>query len=308
MSDCRLDAPATGAMPITWHGKPPIWLAWTGSNPLPDLLALCLASVRRHNGAEFEVIVVTPENLRQCLEPHQAYEYLSLVHRADYLRLSLLHHYGGVYLDMDTIAMRSLTDAYGNLCDYDLVTYDGAIWGEVFGFSVFGPTRRGSVLTHAWSEAVERLLDERHDELAAHRRRDPNPHTDCLGWSELLREVVNPIAQRLASAGQLSARLLAPTWAHFAHGGPAHADLFRVCSPQPPDTELLILNHALFPDALRHMSSSEILSSELGVCRLLQHALGTGEPLPAGIDLTETATRQRTTPQPSSGRRWRWRI
>lgn len=52
-------------MPITWHGKPPIWLAWTGSDPLPDLLALCLASVRRHNGAEFEVIVVTPENLRQ---------------------------------------------------------------------------------------------------------------------------------------------------------------------------------------------------------------------------------------------------
>src|SRR5215211_8692649 len=145
-------------MPVTWDGKPPIWLAWTGDNPLPDLLALCLESVRRHNGADFAVIVVTPANLRQCLEPHPAYQYLSLNHRSDYLRLQLLHRYGGIYLDMDTIALRSLAGLYDDLADYDLVTYDGSIWGEVFGSSVFGPTRRGSVLTTAWSAAIDRML------------------------------------------------------------------------------------------------------------------------------------------------------
>ncbi|MEA2513174.1 MAG: hypothetical protein QOJ59_2661 [Thermomicrobiales bacterium] len=261
-------------MPVTWGGKPAIWMAWTGINPLPDLLALCLASIRRHNGADFEVIVVTPGNLRRYLEPHPAYDYLSLTHRADYLRLYLLHRYGGIYLDMDTIALRPMTEIYADLSECDLVTYDGAPWGEVFGISVFGPTRRGSALTQAWSEAVESLLDDRHDELAANRRSDPNPCGDCLGWSELLRDVVNPIAQRLVGAGRLSARLLEPAWAHFAAGGPAHDDLFRACSPRPPDTELLILNHAMLPDWLKRMSSSEILGSELGICRLLQYALG----------------------------------
>jgi hypothetical protein len=260
---------------MTWgDGKPAIWMAWTGNNPLPDILALCLASVRRHNGGDFDVIVVTPGNLRRYLDPHPAYNYLSLTHRADYLRLCLLHRYGGVYLDMDTVALRPLTEVYGELAAHDLVTYDGEPWGEVFGISVFGPTRRDSSLTRAWSEALERLLDHRHDALAAHRRTDPNPDGDCLGWSEILRDVVTPIARQLIDAGQLSARLLDPAWAHFAAGGPAHDDLFRACSPRPPDTELLILNHAILPDWLKRMSSLEILASELGLCRLLQYALG----------------------------------
>lgn len=182
-------------MPVTWGGKPAIWLAWPANDPLPDLLALCLASIRRHNGADFEVVVVTPGNLRQYVDPHPAYHYLSLVHRADYLRLYLLHRYGGIYLDMDTIALRPLTEIYADLSAYDLVTYDGAPWDEVFGVSVFGPTRRGSVLTQGWSEAVKSLLDRRFDDLVAHRQSDPNPRGDCLGWSELLRDVVLPLAQ-----------------------------------------------------------------------------------------------------------------
>jgi hypothetical protein len=249
-------------------------MAWTGSNPLPDILALCRASVVRHNGADFKIIVVTPENLREYVDPHPAYEYLSLVHRADYLRLYLLHQYGGIYLDMDTIALRSLKQTYADLSRYDLVTYDGAIWGEVFGISVFGPTRRDSNLTQAWDKAVRDHLDRRHDELAAHRSQEANPRSDCLGWSELLSALVQPIARQLASEGQLSIRLLEPTWAHFAAGGPARDELFVAGSPTPPDTELLILNHAMLTDEFRQMSTSEILRSELGLCSLLQHALG----------------------------------
>ncbi len=255
-------------------GKPAIWMAWTGNNPLPDILALCLESVRRHNAVDFEVIVVTPENLRQYVDPHPAYDYLSLNHRADYLRCWLLHRYGGIYLDMDTVALRPLTDLYADLSSYDLVTYDGAIWGEVFGISVFGPTRRGSVLTQGWREAVESLLDRRHDDLIEYRRHYPGLGADCLGWGEVCREQIQPVARLLAAAGRLSVRLLDPTWGHFAAGGSAHDDLFRVCLPQPPEAELLILNHALFPDSVRLMSTQEILSSELGICRLLQHALG----------------------------------
>jgi hypothetical protein len=261
-------------MPVTWGGKPAIWMAWTGVNPFPDILSLCLASVRRHNGADFDVIVVTPGNVRRFLDPHPAYRYLSHTHRADYLRLSLLHRYGGIYLDMDTIALRPLTEVYADLAAHDLVTYDGAPWGEVFGISVFGPTRRDSVLTRAWSEAVERLLGQRHDALAEHRRHDPNPDGDCLGWSELLRDVVTPIARQLVDTGRFSARLLEPVWAYYAAGGPAHDDLFRATSPRPPDTELLILNHAILPDWVNGMSTMDILGSELGLCRLLQYALG----------------------------------
>jgi hypothetical protein len=263
----------TGEMPVTWGGKPAIWMAWTGDNDLPDVLALCVASIRRHNGADFKVIVVTPENLHECVDPHPAYRYLSLVHRADYLRLSLLHQYGGIYLDMDSIALGSMKDVYSQLSRYDLVTYDGATWGEVFGISVFGPTRRGSALTHAWDKAMKDLLDRRYDDLVEHRSRDPNPLSDCFGWNELLSALVQPLARQLDEEGQLSIRLLEPAWAHFASGGPAHDELFVDGSPQPPDTELLILNHALLPDSITRMRAPELLRSELGICRLLQYSL-----------------------------------
>jgi hypothetical protein len=263
-------------MPMTWGGKPAIWLTWTGSNPLPDFLGLCLASIRRHNGADFEVIVVTPENLRQYLDPHPAYEYLSLNHRSDYLRLWLLHRYGGIYLDMDTVGLRSLSGIYAGLSHHDIVTYDGAPWGAVMAISVFGPTRRDSVLTRGWSAAVENLLDRHHDDLAAYRARDPNPNSggDCLGWAEVCLAQVEPIARQLADAGQLSIRRLEPTWARLVAGGEGYVDLFRECAPQLPDTDLLVLNNAMLPDAIRNMPWLEIRKSELGICRLLQHALG----------------------------------
>jgi hypothetical protein len=130
------------------------------------------------------------------------------------------------------------------------------------------------LLTSGWSEAVEGLLDRRHDDLVAYRRNHSDLGTDSLGWGELCREQVQPVARRLADAGQLSVRLLEPTWGHFAAGGPAYDELFRTRSPQIPDTELLILNHALFPDGVRGMTSDDIAGSELGICRLLQHALG----------------------------------
>ena len=238
----------------------------------PIFLPYALLRSAEHNGADFKVFVVTPDNIKEYIDPHPAYEFLSLNHKADYLRLSLLHLYGGIYLDMDTIALRSMKEIYSQLSEYDLVTYDGTIWGEVFGISVFGPTRRGSALTTAWDQEVKSFLDRRHDDLAEYRSRDSNPHADCLGWIELIAKA-QPIARQLNDEGRLSIRLLEPTWAHFAAGGPAQGELFVDMSPQPPDTELLILNHALLPNSVRLLRASEILRSSLGICRLLQRAL-----------------------------------
>ena len=50
------------------------------------------------------VVLVTPENLPQFIQPnaplHPAFEYLSLVHKSDYLRCYFMHHLGGGYSDI----------------------------------------------------------------------------------------------------------------------------------------------------------------------------------------------------------------
>merc|ERR1719433_1699915 len=82
-----------------------VWMCWTGHNPIPSHLRLCLKTIERNSG--LPVILVTPSNLLQYVpDPHPAYGLLHLQHRADSLRCCLLHRYGGIYLDMDTICLR----------------------------------------------------------------------------------------------------------------------------------------------------------------------------------------------------------
>jgi hypothetical protein len=79
-----------------------IWTFWTGNNPLTENRKSSLENLKRVTKAE--VILVTPENLTKYIKAdsplHAAYEYLSLVHRSDYLRAYFMFHYGGGYSDV----------------------------------------------------------------------------------------------------------------------------------------------------------------------------------------------------------------
>lgn len=54
--------------------------------------------------AEIDVILITPSNLSDYIVEgyplHEAFEYLSLVHKSDYLRCYFMHHHGGGYSDI----------------------------------------------------------------------------------------------------------------------------------------------------------------------------------------------------------------
>ncbi|MCY1707013.1 hypothetical protein [Pannonibacter sp. SL95] len=78
-----------------------VFAFWTGSNPMSEDRARCLASLSA-TGAQ--VILVTPDTLSDWLVPgaplHPAYDRLSAVHRSDYLRPYFMHHHGGGYADI----------------------------------------------------------------------------------------------------------------------------------------------------------------------------------------------------------------
>ena len=84
-----------------------------------------MAEIRRLNEPSVEVEFVTPETLDRWIlaeHPlHPAYEGLSLIHRADYLRTYLMHHYGGGYTDVKA-AMSSWAPAF------DEINADQDVW------------------------------------------------------------------------------------------------------------------------------------------------------------------------------------
>ena len=79
-----------------------IFIFWTGNNSLSENRIKSLESLKAVTGAN--IILITPNNLYYYIKPyaplHPAYDYLSLVHKSDYLRSYFMYHYGGGYSDI----------------------------------------------------------------------------------------------------------------------------------------------------------------------------------------------------------------
>lgn len=79
-----------------------IYCFWTGDNEMSENRKRGYQSLIENSG--IEVRLITPKNLNNYILPdyplHPAYEYLSLVHKSDYLRCYFMHFHGGGYQDI----------------------------------------------------------------------------------------------------------------------------------------------------------------------------------------------------------------
>ena len=82
-----------------------IYCFWTGTNEMSENRKGCFDSICRNAGVTVKLI--NPDNLQEYILPehplHPAYQYLSLVHKADYLRCYFMHFYGGGYCDIKNL-------------------------------------------------------------------------------------------------------------------------------------------------------------------------------------------------------------
>ena len=84
------------------HGVPfVIWTFWAGK-PMEANRLLSFETLQKNIGVP--IFLITPQNWHQLELPnfpfHQAFPYLSVVHQSDYIRIYLLHHYGGAWHDI----------------------------------------------------------------------------------------------------------------------------------------------------------------------------------------------------------------
>lgn len=239
-----------------------VWMCWTGHNPVPPHLKLCMRTVERNAGVP--VILLTPQNIAEYVpDPHPAYPYLHLAHRADYLRCYLLHNYGGIYLDMDTICLQDLNGLFNLLQDYEAVGYDGSQWGELIGISDMGPFRPLSNVTELWFNCLHGKMERRKTDMLSQG-------TDVFYWQEILRDIVVPVT--VMHRDKVSKALLAhnPEQETLWSTG----DYQYLMGLELQRCHILILNNAKYGDTLGRMSEEEILAGPTVLSQLLRHALG----------------------------------
>lgn len=108
----------------------PIWIYWnTGIINAPELVQCCIKSIQR-NAGKHEIILLSEDSIAEYVEvPQKLYCWLdekkiSFAFIADYIRVSLLKKYGGIWMDATIFMTRELSDSiYGHEW-YTLVNRD----------------------------------------------------------------------------------------------------------------------------------------------------------------------------------------
>lgn len=162
-----------------------IYCCWTGDNPMTSSRAKNIAKLGKRAGVEVKLI--TTENIDQYeladYPIHSAYKYLSCVHKSDYLRCYLMHHYGGGYADIKRYknSWESSFDMLENSNAYILGYPETDVRAVAFRRGVIGKDmakhwrvligagaficRRRTKFTHEWYQEVHRRMDYYKDAL-----------------------------------------------------------------------------------------------------------------------------------------------
>lgn len=84
-----------------------IWIYWQ-SEQLNELVDLCIYSIKKYCGNDYDIKVLNSQSVQDYLELPIFHQDLKPAQIADYIRLSLLKEYGGIWLDASIFLTENL--------------------------------------------------------------------------------------------------------------------------------------------------------------------------------------------------------
>ena len=174
-----------------------------------------MRSLREKTGVQVQLI--TPHNLAEYILPdaplHPAYDYLSLVHKSDYLRCYFMYHYGGGYSDVkacfnswDELFDMLSADHNGWILGYpelhrdDIVSLPGSLgidlknnFTRLIGNGAY-ICRPSTPITREWYSELIFRMDRSYDKLKQNVGNVWGDNLDYpLRWSEILGDIFHPL-------------------------------------------------------------------------------------------------------------------
>lgn len=154
-----------------------VWTYWEG--PCPEWIRACLNSI---SNSAANVRVLTPESFDRLRDRDRDVDLsrLQIAHRADYIRVFLLHRYGGLWVDADCLVMQSLEPVLAKVKECDLVGHRERS----------GLASNGFLGARAGSPLAARLYERVRDTLRSGRP---------LGWTTIGSEPLSALLSREAT-------------------------------------------------------------------------------------------------------------
>jgi Capsular polysaccharide synthesis protein len=240
-----------------------VWTYWEDGprSKRAAYLDLCLETIRRQ-GPPLEVNLIGRDDASKWLPDLDVERWEELPapnYRSDYVRSRLLQRYGGVWIDIDTIALAPLSTLLSEVDEAKVVC-----WGHELGrcFTNLVAAAPGAQFVDAWVEEQDRMLD---------RSRDWSQ----LDYSALAQDIAWGVSRR-CTWKSFQMRRVAPVpwyqWRRF---------FSRLQSPRrltEVDPVTVVLWNAVMAPRLRRYDRALLLSSRILLARLLRIALGMSRP------------------------------
>jgi len=190
---------------------------WTGTNPMSEARRKCYESMCTVF-SDCTLLLITPSNLASYILPeyplHEAYQYLSETHKADYLRTYFMHFYGGGYSDIKQPS-RSWRQAFEDMRNNPTMVLNGyheedegciagdasvkQFWKQLAGNGCY-IVRPRTAFTTQWYTTMIQLLDTKLEVL----KLNPSTHPQCcatnttnkypIEWNEMLGRIFHKIS------------------------------------------------------------------------------------------------------------------
>jgi len=193
-----------------------IFCFWTGDNNLTPNRKIALDSIKKLS--EVDVILTTKDNLPDYIlenHPlHKSYNYLSYVHRSDYLRSYFMNFHGGGYSDIK-VATGSWNESFNELLEQDdkyalgykeigphgVAIVGGDLqkqlyenWFKLIGCCSF-ICKPHTPFTEDWHNIVTKILDDNYEKIKAH---PGGIWEDQLKWTGIMGDVFHPLCLKYA--------------------------------------------------------------------------------------------------------------
>jgi len=202
-----------------------LYMFWTGINEMSDARKRAVESARSTCGVEFVLKVGNDVRDMELIDHpfHEAYEYLSLTHKADYLRTYVMHHHGGGYSDIKLLSFDwnpyfdalersdALAMGYPEARALDVATVpNDPMASEIkSNYSLLMGNcnyifKSNTIFTREWMDRTHQKLDEKLLDLQMNPAKHPQEFKNArfsngtlsnypLRWAEILGEVFHKV-------------------------------------------------------------------------------------------------------------------
>ncbi len=145
------------------ENKRNIFLFWTGKEYKLIKILRDLIYLHSTNGKGYNVVLITPENLKEYVKDIPEYFYdMHPAHQADFVRVSVICDQGGIWLDSDTLVTESLDSLFDIIDNNEgfLIKENN----EVLCNGVFG-SRKNTKFMQTWKNNLRKNLDEKNGKI-----------------------------------------------------------------------------------------------------------------------------------------------